>query len=96
MRSLGLVTCQQIGMSFERCQFVHVNDESTIRAHGVPQGSVLGHIIFTLQMLPLGNICRNPLINFDVMLDDTQISLLIKPSGHKQWDYQKCFMLNTD
>jgi len=53
--------------------FVYLNGEKSIITsanYGVPQGSVLGPLLFTIHMLPLGNIIRKRGISY---ADDTQI-----------------------
>ena len=80
----------------KRSQFVKLGNHisSTISLqHGVPQGSVLGPLLFTTYISPISNIIQQQNMSFHHYADDTQLFHSIKPNdlNHNTSIISNCF-----
>ena len=76
-----------------RTQSVSINGTSSEPRellYGVPQGSVLGPILFTLYCAPIEDILKKHSIDFMMYADDTQVYITCKKANHSKEVIEAC------
>ena len=72
---------------FGRHQVVRIGNEKSPQnsvTFGVPHGSVLGPLLFTAYITPVGDIIKKFSLNYNLYADDTQLYVSFAPGGNSQ------------
>jgi len=73
----------------DRTQYVGVGSSRSVPAaclSGVPQGSVLGPLLFAMYIAPVGNVVAAHRLHFHQYADDTQLYMAVRPTANSPFD----------